>query len=72
MHHLTDRIYDNVRPVNADEMPALIRNYLLAVQRKGQKLSLQFGIFRAVELTGADIRRCIATFPERRENARRT
>ena len=46
LYHLSDRIYDNVGPVNYDEMTTLFRNDLLAVSRKRQKLGLQFDVTR--------------------------
>ena len=55
LHYLTDGIDDNVRPINDDEMAALLRNDLLAVLRKGKQFSLKFDVIRAAELVGADI-----------------
>ena len=55
LHHLANRIYDNVRPVNDDEMATLFRNYLLAVSRKRQKVSLEFDVFRTTHHVCADI-----------------
>ena len=34
LHHLTNRIYNNVRAVDDDEMAAILGNHLLAVLRK--------------------------------------
>src|SRR5277367_3067727 len=55
LHHLADRIYDDIGTVNNDEMSAILSNYLLAVLRKGQQLTLQIGILRAMVLIRADI-----------------
>src|SRR5271154_311817 len=55
LHHLTDRIYNNVWPVNDNEVPALLRNDLLAVLRQGQEIRLQFDIIGAVGPIRADI-----------------
>jgi hypothetical protein len=48
LHCLADCFYDNVRPINDDEMPALLRNDLLAVLRKRQQFGLQLGGARTV------------------------
>src|SRR6266576_928834 len=55
LHHLANLIYDNVRPFNDDEMATLFRNYLLAVSRKRQKVSLEFDVFRTTHHVCADI-----------------
>ena len=56
LHHLTDRIDDNIGPVYDDEMPALLRNDLLAVLRKRQQFSLQLGGTRTVNRRDIDER----------------
>src|ERR1700719_1830702 len=44
LHRLADRIYDDVGSIDDDEVPAVLRNNLLAVPRKGQEPSLQRGV----------------------------
>jgi len=54
LHHSANRIYDNVRAVNDDEMATLFRNYLLAVSRKRQ-FSLELDVSRTTHRVCADI-----------------
>lgn len=37
LYHLAGRVYDNVRPVDDDEMAALLGDNLLAILREGQQ-----------------------------------
>jgi len=55
VYELIDRIYDNIGPVDDDEMPTLLRDELLAVLRQGQQIQLQFVVVGTAELVRADI-----------------
>src|SRR5215472_8786375 len=55
LHCLPDAINHNVRPVDDDEMAALLRDNLLAILREGEQRILQFDVFGAEVLVRADI-----------------